>query len=113
MLDDDALDELADREGEKMGAGRNRTKGSGIAWGPLRNTKQKIVARKLGQKIGAASPPPPAILRQPGFDTPGFDKMSSFDGMLQARSARVARTPPTRAPRGAPHFEEGEEGSGS
>ena len=73
--DDDTLDELADREGEIIGAGRNRTKGSGIAWGPLRYTKQKIVARKLAQKIGAASPPPPAILRQPGFD-----KTASFKG---------------------------------
>eukprot|EP00900_Chrysochromulina_parva_P016518 jgi/Chrpa1/24868/Chrysochromulina_OHIO_Genome00015517-RA len=73
--DDDTLDELADREGEIIGAGRNRTKGSGIASGPLRNTKQKIVARKLAQKIGAASPPPPAILRQPGFD-----KTASFKG---------------------------------
>jgi len=73
--DDDTLDELADREGEIIGAGRNRTKGSGIASGPLRKTKQKIVARKLAQKIGAASPPPPAILRQPGFD-----KTASFNG---------------------------------
>jgi len=73
--DDDTLDELADREGEIIGAGRNRTKGSGIARGPLRNTKQKIMARKLAQKIGAASPPPPAILRQPGFD-----KTASFKG---------------------------------
>jgi hypothetical protein len=73
--DDDTLDELADREGEIIGAGRNRTKGSGIAWGRMRNTKQTIVARKLAKKIGAASPPPPAILRQPGFD-----KTASFKG---------------------------------
>jgi hypothetical protein len=87
--DDDALDELADREGEKMGAGRNRTKGNGIAWGPLRNTKQKIVARKLAQKIGAASPPPPAILRQPGFDKTGRPwKAGSSKMLLKTSSGR-------------------------
>jgi hypothetical protein len=83
--DDDTLDELADREGEIIGAGRNRTKGSGKAWGPLRYTKQKIVARKLAQKIGAASLPPPAILRQPGFDKTASCK-GRFFSMLEPKT---------------------------
>ena len=84
-IDDDALDELADREGEKVGAGRNRTKGSGVAWGPLVNTKKKIWVRKLAKKIGAASPPPPPILRQPGFDR----SSSLIHAMLQPKTGSI------------------------
>ena len=86
QMDEDALDELADREGEKEGAGRHRKRqqGGDDGGGGLRRTKQGMVARRLAKIMGGASA---EASEKPGLLGKGSSNLKQWMGALNKISA--------------------------